>query len=285
MKVLVTGFKGQLGYDVIKVLESRNILCKGVDLDDFDLTDEKDVSDYVHRYAPTVVIHCAAYTAVDKSEDNKEVSNAVNISGTENLAKICKEIHAKMMYISTDYVFGGTGDRPYEVDDPKNPQSQYGYSKSMGEEKVKEYLSEYYIVRTAWVFGINGNNFVKTMIRLGKEKEEISVVNDQIGSPTYTFDLARLLCDMIVTDKYGIFHATNEGYISWYEFACAIINEAGLKAKIIPVTSDQFPTKAVRPQNSRLSKDKLDQSGFERLPAWQDALKRYIAELNESNID
>jgi len=285
MKVLVTGFKGQLGYDVIKVLESRNILCKGVDLDDFDLTDEKDVSDYVRRYAPTVVIHCAAYTAVDKSEDNKEVSNAVNISGTENLAKICKEIHAKMMYISTDYVFGGTGDRPYEVDDPKNPQSQYGYSKSMGEERVKEYLSEYYIVRTAWVFGINGNNFVKTMIRLGKEKDEISVVNDQIGSPTYTFDLARLLCDMIVTDKYGIFHATNEGYISWYEFACAIINEAGLKAKIIPVTSDQFPTKAVRPQNSRLSKDKLDQSGFGRLPAWQDALKRYIAELNQSNIE
>ena len=279
MKILVTGFNGQLGYDVIKVLEARNIPCKGVDIADFDLTDAEAVNKYIREYAPTAVIHCAAYTAVDKSEDNKEVSNAVNITGTGNIARACKEIHAKMMYISTDYVFNGEGDQPFETDAPKEPKSQYGYSKSMGEEKVKEYLSEYFIVRTAWVFGINGGNFVKTMIRLGKEKDELTVVCDQFGSPTYTPDLSRLLCDMIITDKYGVYHATNEGFISWYDFACAIMKEAGLSTKIIPVTSEQYQAKAVRPKNSRLSKKSLDLAGFERLPDWQDALKRYVAEL------
>jgi len=279
MKVLVTGYNGQLGYDVIKVLEARNIPCKGVDIADFDLTDAEAVSSYLHSYNPTAVIHCAAYTAVDKAEDNKEISDAVNITGTENIARACKEIHAKMMYISTDYVFNGEGDQPFEVDSPKEPKSQYGLSKSLGEDKVKEYIAEYFIVRTAWVFGINGNNFVKTMIRLGKERDEITVVNDQFGSPTYTPDLSQLLCDMIATDRYGMYHATNEGYCSWYDFAIAIMKEAGLSTKVVPVTSDKYPSKAVRPKNSRLSKHSLDQAGFERLPEWQDALKRYVAEL------
>jgi len=279
MKILVTGVNGQLGYDVIKVLEARNIECKGVDIADFDLTDAQAVKNYISSFRPDAVIHCAAYTAVDKSEDNKDISNAVNITGTENIARVCKEIHAKMMYISTDYVFNGEGDQPFETTSPKEPKGQYGLSKSLGEEKVKEYLSEYFIVRTAWVFGINGNNFVKTMIRLGKEKEEISVVCDQFGSPTYTPDLSRLLCDIIVTDRYGIYHATNEGFISWYDFASAIMKEAGLKAKVLPVTSENYASKAVRPKNSRLSKKSLDQGGFERLPVWQDALKRYVAEL------
>lgn len=280
MKVLVTGFNGQLGYDVIKVLEARNIACKGVDIGDFDLTDAAAVSGYISEYAPDAVIHCAAYTAVDKSEDNVDVSNAVNVTGTENIARVCREIHAKMMYISTDYVFDGEGDQPFETDAPKAPKSQYGLSKSNGEEKVKEYLSSYFIVRTAWVFGINGNNFVKTMIRLGTEKDELTVVCDQFGSPTYTPDLARLLCDMIVTDRYGVYHATNEGFCSWYDFACAIMKEAGIKVKVLPVTSDHYPTRAIRPKNSRLSKSALDKAGFERLPDWQDALKRYVAELN-----
>lgn len=279
MKVLVTGFNGQLGFDVIKLLESRGIPCKGVDIADFDLTDENAVSTYIKNYEPTAVIHCAAYTAVDKSEENKEACYAVNVTGTQNVARACREVHASMTYISTDYVFDGEGDQPFEIDAPKAPKGHYGYTKSLGEDKVREHLSDYFIVRTAWVFGINGGNFVKTMIKLGKEREELNVVSDQVGSPTYTPDLARLICDMIITDKYGIYHATNEGFCSWYDFACAIMKEAGLPTRINPVTSEQYPSKAVRPKNSRLSKISLDKAGFERLPAWQDALKRYVAEL------
>jgi len=279
MKILVTGVNGQLGHDVIEVLTARSITCKGVDIADFDLTRETAVSSYIRDYAPTAVIHCAAYTAVDKSEDDKDLSYAVNVTGTENVARICKEINAKMVYVSTDYVFNGEGDQPFETDAPKAPQSQYGVTKSLGEEKVKEYLDEYFIVRTAWVFGINGNNFVKTMIRLGKERDEVTVVGDQFGSPTFSADLAVLLCDMIETDRYGIYHATNEGYCSWYEFASAIMKEAGLTVTVIPVTSDKYPTKAVRPKNSRLSKKSLDKAGFNRLPTWQDALRRYVEQL------
>ena len=279
MKILVTGFKGQLGYDVIKVLESRGIECKGVDIDDFDLTDAAAVSAYIRAYAPAAVVHCAAYTAVDKAEENKELSYAVNVTGTENIARACKAVDAALMYISTDYVFGGEGDKPFETDEPKAPKSQYGLTKSLGEDKVREYTDKFFIVRTAWVFGVNGNNFIKTMIRLGKERDELTVVNDQFGSPTYTPDLAVLLCDMIVTDKYGIYHATNEGFISWYDFACAIMKEAGLKAVVHPVTSEQYQAKAARPKNSRLSKKSLDAAGFNRLPSWEDALKRYIKEL------
>lgn len=279
MKILVTGYNGQLGYDVIKVLTMRNIDCKGVDIVDFDLTDAQAVNQYIEGYAPTAVIHCAAYTAVDKSEDNKEACYAVNVTGTENIARACKKIKAKIMYISTDYVFDGEGDQPFEVGVPKNPKGQYGLTKSLGEDKVKEYVAEHFIVRTAWVFGVNGSNFIKTMIRLGKEKKEISVVCDQFGSPTYTADLAILLCDMIVTDKYGTYHATNEGFCTWFDFASAIMQEAGLKTIVHPVTTEQYPTKAIRPKNSRLSKKSLDEAGFARLPAWQDALKRYVKEL------
>src|SRR5665647_2983019 len=273
MKILVTGYSGQLGYDVIKVLMSRGIPCKGVDITDFDLTDTNAVSQYVRDYAPTAVVHCAAYTAVDKSEENKEICYAVNVKGTENVAHICKEINAKMMYISTDYVFAGEGDQPFETDMQKDPKGEYGLTKSQGEDKVTELLSKYFIIRTSWVFGINGNNFVKTMIRLGKERNELNVVSDQIGSPTYTADLAVLMCDMIVTDKFGVYHATNENYCSWYEFACAIKQEASLSIRINPVTSEQYLSKAVRPKNSRLSKISLDQAGFHRLPTWQNALK------------
>ena len=280
MKILVTGVNGQLGHDVIEVLTARGITCKGVDIADFDLTNQEAVSSYIRDFAPTAVIHCAAYTAVDRSEDDKDLCYAVNVTGTENIARICKEIQAKMIYISTDYVFDGKGDVPFETDSPKDPQGHYGRTKSLGEDKVREYLSEYFIIRTAWVFGINGNNFVKTMIRLGKERDELTVVSDQFGSPTFSADLAVLLCDMIVTDKYGIYHATNEGFCNWYEFAQAIMKEAGLSTKVIPVTSEQYLTKAVRPKNSRLSKKSLDDAGFNRLPAWQDALTRYVALLH-----
>jgi dTDP-4-dehydrorhamnose reductase len=279
MKILVTGVNGQLGHDVIDVLTARGITCKGVDIADFDLTNQEAVSSYIRDYAPTAVIHCAAYTAVDRSEDDKDLCYAVNVTGTENIARICKEIQAKMIYVSTDYVFDGKGDVPFETDSLKDPQGHYGHTKSLGEDKVREYLSDYFIVRTAWVFGINGNNFVKTMIRLGKERNELSVVSDQFGSPTFSADLAVLLCDMIVTDKYGVYHATNEGFCNWYEFAQAIMKEAGLTTKVLPVTSEQYPTKAVRPLNSRLSKKSLDDAGFNRLPTWQDALTRYAAQL------
>lgn len=279
MKVLVTGYNGQLGFDVVKQLKKRQIECLGVDIADFDLTDSAAVSNYIMEFLPTVVVHCAAFTAVDRSEDDKELSYAVNVTGTENIARVCKDINAKMVYISTDYVFDGEGDQPFEVDSLKAPKGQYGLTKSLGEDKVRDILDQYFIVRTAWVFGLNGNNFVKTMLRLGQEKTELTVVADQFGSPTYTYDLAILLCDMIMTNKYGIYHATNEGYCSWYDFASAIISEAGLKTLVKPVTSEQYPTKAVRPKNSRLSKASLDDAGFSRLPTWQDALRRYLTEL------
>jgi len=281
MKILVTGVNGQLGYDVVKELTNRGIECRGVDLNDFDLTDAGAVMGYISDYKPAAVIHCAAWTAVDKAEDEAEKCFAVNVTGTENVVKACQTTKAKLMYISTDYVFDGKGDKPFEVDSPKDPKSQYGLTKSLGEDVVTQWLNEFFIIRISWVFGINGNNFVKTMLRLGREKPEISVVNDQIGSPTYTADLALLICDMIVTDKYGIYHATNEGYCSWYELTCEIMSQADLPAKIIPITSDQYPAKAVRPKNSRLSKISLDIAGFRRLPTWQDALARYISELEQ----
>jgi dTDP-4-dehydrorhamnose reductase len=206
----------------------------------------------------------------------------VNVTGTENVALACRDIGAKMMYVSTDYVFNGEGETPFEVSEAKAPKGYYGLTKSLGEDQVLKWVSKHFILRTAWVFGINGHNFVKTMLRLGKEHEELTVVNDQIGSPTYTPDLAALMVDMIVTDKYGIYHATNEGFCSWYDFASAIMTEAGLKARVRPVSSEEYASKAVRPKNSRLSKKSLDEAGFHRLPAWQDALKRYMSELAET---
>jgi len=276
MKVLVTGVCGQLGYDVIKVLEKRNIDCIGADKSEFDITDLDAAHKYITSYMPDAVIHCSAYTAVDKAEDEPELCHLVNAVGTENIAKICKEIDAKMIYIGTDYVFDGTKDGYYEVDDIPNPINVYGKTKLEGEKAVQEILDKYFIVRISWVFGINGNNFVKTMLNLGKERRELNVVADQIGSSTYTADLAPILVDMVQTDKYGIYHVTNEGECSWAEFAEDIFQAAGMHVKVNHITTTEYPTKANRPMNSRMSKKVLEKRGFVYLPDWKDALKRFI---------
>lgn len=281
MKILVTGVGGQLGYDVCKVLAARNIENKGVDVADFDITDAKAAYDYIVEYHPDAVIHCAAWTAVDKAEDEQEKVRAVNTEGPRNIALACREIGAKMLYISTDYVFPGMGDRFYEPDDPTGPLGTYGATKLGGELAVQELLDHFFIVRISWVFGKNGNNFVKTMLRLAETKAEVSVVCDQIGSPTYTADLAPLLCDMVITEKYGVYHTTNEGICSWAEFAQEIFRLAGKGVTVHPIPTSEYPTRAVRPLNSRMSKDKLEQMGFHRLPTWQDALRRYLKELEE----
>ena len=278
MKALVTGVKGQLGFDVCKELDKRNIENKGIDRDDCDITDEQAVLSYIKNYAPDVVVHCAAYTAVDRAEDEKEICYNVNVKGTEYIARACKEIDAKMVYISTDYVFEGTGDKAYEVQDNTAPDNTYGITKYQGEEAVRKILSKYFIIRISWVFGINGNNFINTMMKLGESRSELNVVADQIGSPTYTYDTAPLICDMIATDKYGIYHATNEGYCSWADLAEYIFSVTGQNVLVHHIKSEEYPTKASRPKNSRLSKASLDNAGFKRLPDWQDAVKRYINE-------
>lgn len=278
MKVLVTGVKGQLGFDVCKELDKRNIENKGIDRDDCDITDETAVLRYIKNYAPDVVVHCAAYTAVDRAEDEKEICYNVNVKGTEYIARACKEIDAKMVYISTDYVFEGTGDKAYEVQDNTAPDNTYGITKYQGEEAVRKILSKYFIIRISWVFGINGNNFINTMMKLGESRSELNVVADQIGSPTYTYDTAPLICDMIATEKYGTYHATNEGYCSWADLAEYIFSVTGQKVLVHHIKSEEYPTKASRPKNSRLSKASLDNAGFKRLPDWQDAVKRYINE-------
>lgn len=278
MKVLVTGVKGQLGFDVCKELDKRNIENKGIDRDDCDITDEQAVLSYIKNYAPDVVVHCAAYTAVDKAEDEKEICYNVNVKGTEYIARACKEIDAKMVYISTDYVFEGVGDAAYEVDDKAAPDNTYGITKYQGEEVVRNILEKYFIIRISWAFGINGSNFINTMMKLGETHRELNVVADQIGSPTFTYDLAPLICDMIATDKYGIYHATNEGYCSWADLAEYIFSVTGQNVLVHHIKSEEYPTKASRPKNSRLSKASLDNAGFKRLPDWQDAVKRYINE-------
>ncbi len=279
MKILVTGYNGQLGYDVVKELTKRNIECKGVDINDFDITDIESVSDYIKNYKPDAVIHCAAYTAVDKAEDDAVLCKKINITGTENIAKICAEIDAKMIYISTDYVYGGHGNEPFETDSPVNPCNVYGKTKLAGEELVKKYLQKYFIVRTSWVFGINGNNFVKTMLRLADSHDTLTVVDDQVGSPTYTPDLAKLLCDMVLTEKYGTYHGTNENYCSWCDFAKAIMKIGNKSTIVKPTTTAEYGAKAERPLNSRLSKKCLDDAGFSRLPSWENALQRFFEEL------
>ncbi len=275
MNVLVTGVKGQLGHDVVNELEKRGHAAVGVDIQEMDITDSQAVRDVITRTAPDAVVHCAAYTAVDAAEDNVELCRRVNALGTENVAAVCRDLNCKLMYISTDYVFNGQGTRPWEPDDEREPLNVYGQTKYEGELAV-ETLEKYFIVRIAWVFGVNGKNFIKTMLNLGKTHDSLTVVNDQIGSPTYTYDLARLLVDMIETDKYGRYHATNQGLCTWYEFACEIFRQAGLDVKVTPVTSDQYPTKAKRPMNSRMDKSKLTENGFQPLPTWQDALGRYL---------
>lgn len=278
MKILVTGVKGQLGHDIVNECKERNIEVVGVDVEEMDITDTKMVEEVIKGGNFNAVVHCAAWTAVDKAEDEVEACTKVNVEGTKNIANVCKELDIPMMYFSTDYVFDGQGETPWNEYDQRNPLNVYGQTKYEGE-LIVEALEKYFIVRIAWVFGVNGNNFIKTMLRLGKERGEVSVVNDQIGSPTYTYDLAKLVVDMIQTDKYGIYHATNEGLCSWYEFACEIFKQAEIDVTVTPVDSNAFPAKAKRPSNSRMSKDMLDKNGFKRLPTWQDALKRYIKEI------
>lgn len=282
MKVLVTGANGQLGYDVVEELQKREISCYGATRQDFDFTDFFAAENFIKNYEPDVVIHCGAYTAVDKAEDEPDLCFLVNEQGTRNMAKICKLIDAKMVYISTDYVFDGNKETPYEVDDIPNPQNIYGKSKLAGEQAVKGILNKYFIVRISWVFGKHGNNFVKTMLRLGKERKEISVVNDQVGNPTYTVDLAVLLCDMLQTEKYGVYHATNDGYCSWAEFAEEIFKISGTDVAVKRILSSEYPVKAKRPLNSKLSKIKLYENNFQPLRLWKEALLSYVK--NNSGI-
>jgi dTDP-4-dehydrorhamnose reductase/dTDP-4-dehydrorhamnose 3,5-epimerase len=279
IKVLVTGTKGQLGYDIVKRLNVLGIEAIGVDRDDLDITDKEQTPKYILKTKPDVIVHCAAYTAVDKAEDEKELCYAVNVEGTRNIAAAAQAIDAKMVYISTDYVFAGEGTEPHLEDNSTKPINYYGYTKEEGEVVVRELLEKYFIIRTSWVYGRNGNNFVKTMLNLAKLRDEINVVNDQIGAPTYTKDLAILICDMLQTTKYGTYHGVNEGYCSWYEFAKAIFEKAGVAIKVNPISSSDYPTKAKRPLNSRLSKSNLDKNGFDRLPEWEDALKRYLNKI------
>ena len=276
MRVLVTGVKGQLGYDVVKELERRGHTAIGVDIEEMDITCNEQVSKGIGESKVDGVIHCGAYTAVDGAEDNQELCMKVNATGTENIAKVCKELDIKMIYISTDYVFNGEGENFWKPEDIREPLNVYGESKYQGELAVESILEKYFIVRIAWVFGENGNNFVKTMLRLAETRDELNVVNDQVGSPTYTADLAVLLVDMIETEQYGKYHATNEGLCTWYEFALQIFKQAGVEITVHPVNSDAFPVKAKRPHNSRMDKSKLEEEGFLRLPTWQDALERYL---------
>ncbi len=285
MRVLVTGVKGQLGHDVMNELAKRGHTGIGVDIEEMDITDPQACEEVISKAQVEAVIHCAAYTAVDAAEDNKDLCMRVNACGTENIARVCRKLDLKMMYISTDYVFNGQGTRPWEPDDVREPLNVYGESKYQGELAVTSHTDKFFIVRIAWVFGVNGKNFIKTMLRLGQERGAVSVVNDQIGSPTYTYDLAVLLVDMIQTDQYGFYHATNEGLCSWYEFAVEIFRQAGMEVSVTPVSSDQFPAKAKRPSNSRMSKDKLTEKGFRKLPTWQDALGRYLKEIKAAASD
>lgn len=282
MKVLVTGVKGQLGYDVVNELERRGHIAVGVDIDEMDITDGFCVASVLHGVKPDAVIHCAAWTAVDAAEDNEDKVRLVNAKGTENIAEQCKELGCKMLYVSTDYVFDGQGNTPWLPDcKDYKPLNVYGQTKLEGEIAVSSLLEKYFIVRIAWVFGKNGNNFIKTMLQLAQTHDTLRVVNDQIGTPTYTFDLARLLVDMIESEKYGYYHATNEGgYISWCEFAREIFAQAKRNVNVIAVTTAEYGlSKAARPFNSRLDKSKLVQNGFKLLPDWRDALRRYLEVL------
>lgn len=290
MKCLVTGTGGQLGYDVMNELKKRGYEAVGCDITDgaeiqLDITDSKAVSETIEKVKPDVVIHCAAWTAVDAAEDEENIPKvyAVNADGTRNIAEACKKADCKMIYISTDYVFDGQGTEPWKSDcNDYAPLSVYGKSKLQGELAVAEILEKYFIVRIAWVFGKNGKNFIKTMLNIGKKYPEVRVVNDQIGTPTYTLDLARLLVDMAESEKFGYYHATNEGgYISWYDFTCEIFRQAGYDTKVTPVTTEEYGlSKAARPFNSRLDKSKLKGNGFEPLPDWKNALERYLKEID-----
>ena len=290
MKVFVTGIGGQLGYDVLNELKKRGLESVGSDIMEdaeikLDITDKAAVETAFSQINPDAVIHCAAWTAVDAAEDekNRAMVYAVNVTGTKNIAEACKDLGCKMVYISTDYVFNGQGTEPWQADCKDfAPLNYYGQTKLEGELAVAELLEKYFIVRIAWVFGLNGKNFIKTMINVGKKYDTVRVVNDQIGTHTYTYDLARLLVDMVETDKYGYYHATNEGgFISWYDFCCEFYKQYGLNTTVLPVTTEEYGlSKAARPFNSRLDKSKLIEAGFKPLPTWQDAVKRYLEEAD-----
>jgi len=287
MRYLVTGVKGQLGYDIVKELRARgeqDILA--TDRETLDITDKNAVAKLIHETSPDVIFHCAAWTQVDKAEEMEEVVRQVNVEGTKNITEAAKAVNAKLFYISTDYIFDGTKETPYEVEDTPNPMSIYGKTKFEGEEEVRKYEKSF-IVRISWVFGINGNNFIKTMLKLSETKTELNVVNDQIGSPTYTVDLAKLLIDMSKTEKYGTYHANNDGFCSWAEFAEYIFKQSAKNVKVNPVTTEEYlkitgTKQAYRPRNSKLSKQKLIENGFEMLPSWQSAVDRFLKELEEN---
>lgn len=285
MRVLVTGVKGQLGYDVVNELTKRGHEAIGTDIAEMDITDKACVSTVIENIKPEAVIHCAAWTAVDAAEDEANIPKvyAINAEGTKYIAEECKKLGSKMIYISTDYVFDGQGTEPWKPDCKEyKPLSVYGKTKLEGEKAVSGILDKYFIVRIAWAFGLNGNNFIKTMLNVGKKYDSVRVVKDQIGTPTYTYDLARLLVDMVESDEYGYYHATNEGgYISWYDFTCEIFRQAGYKTRVVPVTTAEYGlSKAARPFNSRLDKSKLTENGFKPLPTWQNALERYLKEIS-----
>jgi dTDP-4-dehydrorhamnose reductase len=281
MKVVVTGAAGQLGQDVLLELERKNHQAIGTDREQLDITNEEDVIAFISDVKPDVILHCAAYTNVDAAEEDEETAYQVNGIGTKNLALAAKQTGAKMLYISTDYVFNGTASEPYEVEQPTEPLGSYGRTKLAGEVFVQDILEQFFIVRTAWVFGAHGHNFVKTMLRLSKERGEVGVVHDQVGSPTYTVDLAKFMVELMETDKFGIYHATNSGVCSWYEFAVEIFNQAGLNVKVNPLTTEQFPRPAARPKYSVLSKKKIEQKGLTPLRDWKSALNAYLTETNE----
>ena len=282
MKVLVTGVNGQLGYEIVKELNNKGYTdILAVDKDEMDITNKDMVNNVIKNYHPDVIFHCAAWTAVDKAEDEKEACYNVNVNGTKYISEAAKEIDAKLIYISTDYVFDGTKEGLYEIDDEVNPKSVYGETKYEGEELVRQNNLKHFIVRISWVFGINGNNFIKTMLKLAETRNELTVVADQFGSPTYTVDLAKLLVEMSETEKYGTYHANNEGYCNWAEFAEYIFKVNNKEVNVKHITSEEYPQKAYRPRNSKLSKQSLDDNGFNRLPSWENAVERYSKELKK----
>lgn len=276
MKIMVTGATGMLGQDVVRTLEAQGHMCRGVSTADFDLRDADATRRAVLAFGPDAIVHCAAWTAVDAAETDPAACCAVNGLGTLNIARAAAAVDAKLLYISTDYVFDGSGDAPHETSTPPCPVNVYGLSKLQGEEAVRSLVTKRFILRVSWLFGHGGGNFVETIRRLGREKSQISVVDDQIGAPTYTTDLARLIAQMIVTNRYGTYHASNEGSCSFAEFARVILRADGSRCRVIPIPSSQYPTAARRPLNSRLSRRSLDEGGFPRLPIWEDALRRYI---------
>ncbi len=285
IKVLVTGVNGQLGHDVAEKLKKQKKLKFNVlapKRDTFDLTDPDQIRDFILNEKPQVIIHCAAYTAVDQAEEEKELCYAVNVTGTKAIGIAAREINAKLLYVSTDYVFTGEGEDPHTEDEKTNPINYYGYTKELGEQAVRNLVEKHFIVRTSWVFGLQGKNFVKTMLRLAETKTEITVVDDQIGAPTYTQDLADFIIELIQSEQYGTYHGVNEGYCSWNDFAKAIFEKSGIDMIVNQISTSDYPTKAKRPLNSRLAKDHTDQAGLNRLPSWEDALDRYLEELRNS---